>query len=178
MKVQPLARQESLIVKEVDGETLVYDLETNNAHCLNSTAARIWQNCDGQSTVDEIAERLKVDLKAPVDESVVWLALDQLEKFKLLAEPVAKPAGMGVSRRQVMRAVSVAAILLPMVTSLVVPAAAQQGSPVVPPGGCCVSPNDCISQKCCQDPGCLVVPGSPANSTKKCFPVGPGQCPN
>lgn len=176
MKVQPLARQSSLIVKEVDDETLIYDLETDKAHCLNSTAARVWKSCDGKKTVTDIALQLSSSCNSSVDEKVVWLALDQLEKFKLLDEPLSRPTGF--SRRQVVRTLGIAAIVLPMVTSLVVPTAAQQGSPSVPPGGCCVSPNDCISQKCCQDPGCLVVPGSPANSTKKCFPVGPGDCPD
>ena len=35
----PKARTEQLIVKEVDGEVLVYDLTTDRAHCLNDTAA-------------------------------------------------------------------------------------------------------------------------------------------
>ena len=48
MKVSPVARTESLIVKEVDGETLVYDLTTDKAHCLNDTATRVWKNCDGR----------------------------------------------------------------------------------------------------------------------------------
>ncbi len=84
MNVQPLARQASLVVKELEDETLVYDLETDKAHCLNSTAARVWKSCDGHSTVTDIAEQLSSPGKPAVDESVVWLALDQLERFKLL----------------------------------------------------------------------------------------------
>ena len=64
MKVSPVARTESLIVKEVDGETLVYDLTTDKAHCLNETAARVWKNCDGRKNVSEISEALSVETRA------------------------------------------------------------------------------------------------------------------
>jgi len=39
----PLARKDQLIVKEVDDEVLVYDLKTDQAHCLNKTAALVWK---------------------------------------------------------------------------------------------------------------------------------------
>src|SRR6266571_4556339 len=35
----PLARKEGLVVKEVSGEVLLYDLDRDKAHCLNQTAA-------------------------------------------------------------------------------------------------------------------------------------------
>jgi hypothetical protein len=179
MKVQPLARQSSLIVKEVDDETLIYDRDTDKAHCLNLTAARIWKSCDGQSTVSEIAERLGAEMQTPVDENVVWMALDQLEKFKLLDEPVAKPAWMtNVSRRRVVRTLGIAAIVAPIITSIVVPVAAQ-GGPQIPPGSgfCCVNPSDCAcpptNTNCCEqtprgDPPCSVYPPNPQNAGKQC----------
>ncbi|MDQ5844969.1 MAG: PqqD family protein, partial [Acidobacteriota bacterium] len=58
MKALPLARQSSLIVKELEDETLVYDQETDQAHCLNETAALVWKNCDGRNSVNEIARLL------------------------------------------------------------------------------------------------------------------------
>lgn len=36
---RPLARSEGLVIQEMPDEVLVYDLETNKAHCLNETAA-------------------------------------------------------------------------------------------------------------------------------------------
>ena len=91
MKVTPVARTASLIVKEVDGEILVYDLQTDKAHCLNDTAARVWKNCDGRKSVSEISEVLSAESNTSVKDEVVWLALDQLEKFKLLEETPARP---------------------------------------------------------------------------------------
>ncbi len=172
----PLARKDSLIVKEVDNETLVYDLETDQAHCLNDTAARVWKSCDGQTSVNEISSRLSDGLNSSVDENVVWLALDQLEKFKLLSHTPAKPAHLsGISRRQAVRAFGLAAIMLPVVTSLVVPTAMAQGSPVIIPiGGCCKDPKDCGPGHTCDqpvvgDPPCVIYPPNPQNSTKQCY---------
>jgi hypothetical protein len=169
---QPLARQSSLLVKTVDDETLVYDLETDKAHCLNDTAARIWKSCDGQTTVAAIAEQLSSPGQIPVDENVVWLALDQLEKFKLLDEAPAKPASLsGLTRRQMVARLGIAAVALPAIVSIVSPHAAAQGS-LRQPGVCCVSPNDCQSGTCQQegptDPPCAIYPPNPQQSGKFC----------
>ncbi len=43
----PVARHKNLIVKELPDETLIYDLDSDKAHCLNQTAALVWKNCDG-----------------------------------------------------------------------------------------------------------------------------------
>ncbi|MBA3352846.1 MAG: PqqD family protein, partial [Blastocatellia bacterium] len=51
----PIARKNGLVVQEVPDEVLVYDLETNKAHCLNQSAAMIWRSCDGKNSVSEIA---------------------------------------------------------------------------------------------------------------------------
>ncbi|MDQ1639526.1 MAG: hypothetical protein QOF62_2865 [Pyrinomonadaceae bacterium] len=56
----PLARREAIITKEVDGELLVYDVARDKAHCLNETAAAIWQLCDGRTSVAAISEQLAV----------------------------------------------------------------------------------------------------------------------
>ena len=37
----PKARTDGLLVEEMDGETLVYDLDTHGAHCLNPAAALV-----------------------------------------------------------------------------------------------------------------------------------------
>jgi len=172
MNAQPLARQASLVVKDVDDETLVYDLETDKAHCLNSTAARVWKSCDGHSTVTKIAEQLSSQGKPAVDESVVWLALDQLEKLKLLDAVPAKPEFLsGLTRRQMIARLGIAAVALPAIVSIVSPYASAQGSPQQPPDTCCVNPQDCISGRCIQEPPgfpCIVYPPNPQNSGKLC----------
>jgi hypothetical protein len=161
----PRAREESLIIKTLPDEVLVYDLNADKAHCLNRTAAFVWNNCDGLKTVSEIARLLQEDLRMPVDENVVWLALDQLDKFQLLQERAAKPANVnGMSRRQLVRSLGLVAISLPLITSIVAPTPAQAAT-LLPPDSCCNSPGDCQSNNCMQGGPCGSNP-----STKSCFP--------
>ncbi|HBB89835.1 MAG TPA: hypothetical protein DC047_19695, partial [Blastocatellia bacterium] len=125
----PRARKENLIVKEVDGETLVYDLTNDKAHCLNQTAARIWQYCDGNRSISEIGGLLSTPGNTPVADAVVLLGLDQLQKFELLEsndERAFKLAGM--NRRDLVRRVGLGALALPIILSIAAPTAAQVGS--------------------------------------------------
>ena len=173
MKVTPVARTESLIVKEVDGETLVYDTKTDKAHCLNDTAARIWKNCDGHKTVSEISGALSAESNTSVSDEVVWLALDQLARFKLLEEAPARPAFLaGLTRRQMVARLGIAAVALPAIVAIVAPTAQAQGSGIIPPGFCCKDPKDCISGTCAQEPPgtppCPSYPLNPQNSGKFC----------
>jgi len=127
----PRARKDQLIVKEVRDDLLVYDLKTYKAHCLNDTAARVWRSCDGRRTVADIAQRLQRDLKSPVKDQIVWLALDQLEKFNLLTSRTPKPKGMPqVSRRTLIRTGATAAILLPLIVTISAPTALAAGTAI------------------------------------------------
>jgi hypothetical protein len=54
----PKAKTERLIVREIDGETLVYDRGRAAASCLNGFAARVWRECDGETSVAAIAAAL------------------------------------------------------------------------------------------------------------------------
>ena len=100
----PRARKENLIVKEVDGETLVYDVANDKAHCLNQTAARIWQYCDGNRSISEISGLLSTPGNTPVTDEVVLLALDQLQKIELLESNNERAFQLaGMNRRELPR---------------------------------------------------------------------------
>ena len=73
-----LARREDLVVQEMPDEILVYDLTRHKAHCLNQTAAFVWNHCDGLTTAAGIAGLMEKEWDKPVGEDVVWIALDQL----------------------------------------------------------------------------------------------------
>jgi hypothetical protein len=135
--MKPRARSDELIVSEVEDEVLVYDLKRDRAHCLNRTSAFVWRHCDGEATVAELTALLRRELEAPVDERAVWLALDQLGRANLLRERLASPAhATDISRRAFVRKAGVSlvggAILLPAVTSIRAPVAAQAGTPITP----------------------------------------------
>ncbi len=154
----PKTRNEKIVVQEFDGELLVYDIESNKAFCLNQTATMIWKNCDGKRNVHEIAQNLQDTLKKPVYDEIVWLAIDQFGKDNLLQE---KFEGVllrtnKMSRRDVIRRIGLAStIVLPLVTSLVVPRAASAASCQ---GACTtLGQNPCNGNASCT---CLGFPGS------------------
>jgi hypothetical protein len=141
----PSARKEGLLVETLPDEVLVYDLDRKKAHCLNQTAAMIWNECDGNKTATQIAARLSDESGKGVPEEVVWLGLARLEKTHLLKERITPPTATRLSRREVIRRIGVAAAVgLPLVTSILAPRASEAQS-CVPQGGSCMSPN----AQCC-----------------------------
>ncbi len=125
------ARQEDLVVQEMPDEVLVYDLKQHKAHCLNRTAAFVWNHCDGYTTVTEMAALMEKEWGEPVGEDAVWLALKQLSRADLLQERVMRTGdGMHISRRSVMRKLGIAA-MVPAVVSIVAPTALA--GPSIPP---------------------------------------------
>jgi hypothetical protein len=131
----PTACKDELIIKEVEGETLVYDLKSHKAHCLNKTAALVWKHCDGKRTVEQVTRKLEAEVGKPVPQEVVWIALDQLERLKLLQAPIERASGRArISRREAVRRLGITtAVALPLVTSILAPEAVQAAS--VPCGG-------------------------------------------
>jgi len=70
-----LARDEELVVQELSDEVLIYDLRQHKAHCLNQTAAFVWNHCDGETSADEIANLMEKEWRTPVNADAVWFAL-------------------------------------------------------------------------------------------------------
>ena len=112
----PKSRKDNLVVQELDGEVLIYDLQTDKAMCLNPTSALVWEACDGYRSVSEINDFVSEKLNSKGNEDLVWLALDQLKKEKLIENgSELKSRFVGMSRREVIRKVGLAsAIALPM----------------------------------------------------------------
>lgn len=127
LEVQPQARNKDLVVREFPDEELVYDLKTHQAYCLNKTAAAVWKQCDGRTTVAGITHAVSCDLDGEVNEDVVWLALSQLSRSHLLETGIAVP-GMSISRRKVMRKLGATALTVPLVMGIVAPTAVQAQS--------------------------------------------------
>lgn len=130
-EVPPKARcDEEILRRELADELLIYDLKRHRAYCLNSSVARIWNYCDGRRSVGEIAQLLERDLNAQVDERVVWLGLDQLNKSHLLEGSVTRPSTLAhLNRRELVRSLGlVTAVLLPTIASIMAPRAAQAAS--------------------------------------------------
>ena len=161
-EVMPRARKAGLVVKGLNDEVLVYDLERDKAHSLNSSAAFIWKKCNGRRSVAEVAQALSREFKVPADEQTVWLALDQLSKFNLLETKVTRPAGVpNISRRQMMRIGAAAAFALPVIVSIVAPTAANAQTSI--------SPSVCNARL---QPNCGGTPCTGGSGGQTCQPFG------
>ncbi len=170
--LMPRARQDELVVEELQDETLVYDLKRHKASCLNPTAALIWRRCDGQTSVAEVAALLEEQTATPTDEAVVWMALDRLSRTHLLSEPVTLPADRAqYSRREMLRTlrrVAGISLLLPVIESIVSPLAAAQGS-CISAAACQATSAPCSGLPICGSPGkCCLSQGPTACRSRNC----------
>ena len=156
MREFPIARTKDLIIEEAAEEVLVYDLNTDKAHCLNRMSALIWKNCDGEKTEGDIAALLQHELATPISTKVVTLGLEELAGSGLLQEDASTPPRARVSRRRLIQHLGLTAVIaLPLVMSISAPAAAGAGSTTNPcvanprAVGCpCQTDNDCDSANC------------------------------
>ena len=149
----PQARRDGLVVQELSGETLVYDLERHKAHCLNAMAARVWTLCDGTRSLEQIAGLVAPELQARDAEEVIQLALADLGKARLLRERPKRSAGVSSSsRREIVKRLGMATAFLPVVASILAPTAAEAVACTGVTGratGCpCTAMTQCASGTC------------------------------
>ena len=64
-------RAETVHVEQLGDELCIYDWQRKEVHALNPTAARVWQQCDGQTSPQQIAAALAAELNVPNAEELV-----------------------------------------------------------------------------------------------------------
>lgn len=136
MQTKPMARSEGLLVEHIADETVVYDAETKEAHCLSPLAAAVFERCDGRTSLDELLAAVSGRMGEPVDADQLVEALAQLQERNLLAPPRAS----GFSRRELFRrsaTVGAAAMAVPLITTVVAPTPAAAVTPGCGPLTCC-----------------------------------------
>jgi hypothetical protein len=132
-------RRDDLIVQKLGEEVIVYDRTSHRAHSLNRTAALVFEKLDGKNDLAGVARHLGKALGGSRQKDIVASAVNELAAADLLRPGAALP------RRLVLR--GLAAGLLPVVASIVVPAAASALS-CVDPGYPCFSDPECCSGSC------------------------------
>lgn len=169
MNTGPLARRDGLVVKTVDDELLVYDLERHRAHSLNALAAAIWRACDGRRPAAEVAAAVRTETDSRVTDAAVEYGLASLGRARLLAG--GERPRSGPTRRQVLGGLGTAAI--PLVLSIVAPTAAHAqscagvGDPCINGSSCCNGAGVCFDQVTLDPcfsggPNCVCGPCCPA----------------
>lgn len=151
----PAARRSHLAIEKLDEETVVYDLESNRAHSLNPFASRLWQACDGRTSVGDLKKA------AAGSEAQILQGLSELAAADLLKE---RPWDELTRRRALGRLGRAAA--LPTVVSILVPTPSGAASCLANGAFCGTS-----SAVCCS--GCCKRTGAGANT---CVSSGSGSC--
>ena len=131
--LRPRAKHSGFLERPVGDQVVVYDQSRQRLHVLSRTAALVWRLADGRHTVAELSLLVGRELGTPTDESLISLALDQLDDARLLEERLARAPGEdSLSRRELLHrtaAALVAGVMLPTITSCGV-----DGNPLSPGG--------------------------------------------
>jgi hypothetical protein len=84
-----IRRDDSIMIREVDGEIVVLDVASNLVHHLNATASFIWRQCTDGACAEEIAERVaeafEVDVASARRDTQTLLAT--LHRHRLIDKP-------------------------------------------------------------------------------------------
>ena len=169
----PKARTEALLVEQVNAETVVYDLDSKDVHCLSPLAAAVYEYCDGHTAVSRIAELAQERLGEPVTEDEVSAALSQLDERSLLETPPLI-LQQGISRRDLAKKSAkygAAVASVPLIASIVAPTAMAQGSLI--PIGCTGCGGAGANQQCAPEGS-----GGNPNSAGHCCQTVPGHSCN
>src|SRR5438067_2539138 len=125
MQTTVARRTERLIVRELGDETVVYDLDNDQVHCLTGPSAQVWRATGEPVSVRALCAR------SGLDEASAAAAVAQLGEKNLLVARV--PAG--ASRRQLIQRGAMlggAVVALPVIETMRAPAAMAAASN--PPG--------------------------------------------
>ena len=181
----PIARTTGLSINDLGGEILVYDRDTDTAHCLGETAALVWRACDGKLAIQALIDR------ETLDPETVQQALADLGELGLLDSApvrVQKVSG-GISRRQAVGRLAAAAVG-PLVVSVAAPAAwaavstrnktvcgsGGAGAGQCPAGtvGCqnCNAPSPSCGAVCASGTSTTCATSTGAQCLRDCCPVG------
>ena len=149
----PEARREGLVIQDMPDEVLVYDLNTNKAHCLNQTAAFVWKACDGNNSIADITNLFAQQSGDQINEDLIWLAIDQLKENDLLEKEI-NSKFKGESRRSVIKKIGLATVVaLPIVASLAAPTSALAAVSCLGCGG--IGADQTAANINCANAGCV-----------------------
>lgn len=122
----PCRIREHLTIQQIGTETLVYDERRHLAFCLNESSSVIWSLANGERTIAQIGGAASLQLETPITEDLVLFALNQLREDGLLEPTPNAEVGKTISRRAMLQRLGAGgAMLLPIVSAIVAPTAAQ-----------------------------------------------------
>ncbi len=137
-----------------DHEIVLFDNERLTYHTLNSSAFAMWQSCDGRRTVRDILLALQPSFPGLTHDHVELAVLELSDAGLLAASSEHSPVKAGIDRRKLLRRAVVgatAATILPAVSSITSPVAADHGT--CGPDGSAFETEECdCNSECSQSP--------------------------
>lgn len=82
----PMALTSNLVVREINGEVLIYNLETYKTSFLDEVSALIWRSCDGRKSVAQISFDVSWKLNSNIDEELIKQTIAELKRDNLIIE--------------------------------------------------------------------------------------------
>lgn len=155
LKTIPKVRSENIVVQDLGNEILIYDLKMDKAFCLNEVSKAVWQACDGQKNIAEIVDTVSLKLNSPPNEDLIWFALNQLKKEKLIENGNELPNHFAeMSRREIIKKVGLGTMMaLPIVASIVAPSSIQAAASFCNIGTMCNCNTDVGMGNTCMESG-------------------------
>jgi GAF domain-containing protein len=98
--MKPLARKSGIFAENLPEEVVLYDKTHDKVHCLNKTAAAVWENSDGSKTVDELTQVVEAKSGVPADRELVLQAVEELDEAGLMEVGSAVVAATGLPSRR------------------------------------------------------------------------------
>lgn len=150
--IKPISRKNDIVIQKIDDEVLIYDLISNKVFCLNSSAAAIWEACDGSSSIADLRIIAGKKLNAKLAPDFVTFTLMQMAENGLV-ENVSNYLEMfdRMSRRKMVRTLGLAsAVAIPLIASIVAPITinAQSNVCVAVLSGCQCNPGFMSGDDC------------------------------
>jgi hypothetical protein len=143
-----------------DGEMTIFDVDRLQYHTLNRPAFEIWQLCNGNNTLVDIARQHLGETSAPNLAIIEWAVIELSEACLLQSRPEDNASS---SRRHVLKLAAaglVGGALIPLVSSITAPASASHtscgasGSDLAcGVGNHCVCSAECACGCCCPTAG-------------------------
>jgi hypothetical protein len=159
----PMSKTADFLTQELDNELLLYNLKTNQTFCLNETAALVWQKADGKSSVTDITAELSNNFACKISDEFVWITLVNLAKKGLMKNVPVDPTPLSDRREMIKRIGLGTMVALPLISTLIAPAAIRASSTCAAPGF-----DLFLGQKCGLDNGNDCGCSSFANASKCC----------
>lgn len=114
----PRAIRDRFFSEDLGEETIVYNSASREARSLNSTASFVWRQCDGQTPIQEIGDRVADRFGVNEGAEIAALAVKELHQAGMLeSRSFERTLSKSVNRRQLLGKLAAASVLIPIVSA-------------------------------------------------------------